>query len=403
MHCGRISHTSMQLDGTLPVAPSALKADGQAVTYKGMLDFEIPRALDIEEIQKIVEQFRLAAQMAQRAGFDSIEVHGANGYIIDQFLRDGSNQRSDDYGGNVEKRMRLLNEILDADSRRVDYSALRAKFSGTYIANNGYDLEKAHSKIKSGDASLVAFGIPFLANPDLVLRYREGLPLNEANTATFYGGDEVGYTDYTFYNSEEETALKIGFVMSNMSKRDQIIEAADQLFYQKGFEHTSFAHIGEAVNISRGNFYYHFKTKDEILAAVINLRLANTQAMLAQWVNDGESTADRIRSFINLMILNRAKIKRFGCPVGTLTTELTKLNHTAQEDANKLFGLFRSWLKIQFQQLGHKKDADELAMHLLVRSQGIATLASAFNDEKIIKKEVDNLYLWLQQYTDKTA
>lgn len=191
--------------------------------------------------------------------------------------------------------------------------------------------------------------------------------------------------------------------MSSMSKRDQIIEAADQLFYQQGFEHTSFAHIAEVVNISRGNFYYHFKTKDEILDAVIDLRLTNTQNMLERWVVEGETSSERIRSFINLMVLNRAKIKRYGCPVGTLTSELTKLNHSAQEDANKLFSLFRSWLKKQFQELGHKKDADELAMSLLARSQGIATLASAFNDEKFIKQEVKSLNQWLEKFTDKSA
>ncbi|NOY71261.1 MAG: TetR/AcrR family transcriptional regulator [Gammaproteobacteria bacterium] len=191
--------------------------------------------------------------------------------------------------------------------------------------------------------------------------------------------------------------------MSAISKRNQIIAAADQLFYQHGFEHTSFSRIAEAVKISRGNFYYHFKTKDEILDAVINLRLANTQAMLDQWVIEGKIPADHIRKFINILIMNRAKIKRFGCPVGTLTTELTKLNHAAQEDANKLFTLFRSWLKRQFQQLGHKKRADELAMHLLARSQGVATLASVFNDEKFIKQEVNYLYAWLAQYTDNTA
>jgi len=191
--------------------------------------------------------------------------------------------------------------------------------------------------------------------------------------------------------------------MSGVSKRNQIIEAADQLFYQQGFEHTSFAHIAEAVKISRGNLYYHFKTKDEILDAVINLRLSNTQDMLDQWVIEGETPADRIRSFINILIMNRAKIKRFGCPVGTLTTELTKLNHVAQEDANKLFTLFRSWLKREFQLLGYKNNADELAMHLLACSQGVATLASAFNDEKFIKKEVNHLYEWLELYTGNVA
>lgn len=191
--------------------------------------------------------------------------------------------------------------------------------------------------------------------------------------------------------------------MSGISKRDQIIAAADQLFYQNGFEHTSFSDIAEVVKISRGNFYYHFKTKDEILDAVINLRLANTQSMLDQWVNEGETPAERIRSFINILIMNRAKIKRFGCPVGTLTAELTKLNHAAQEDANKLFTLFRIWLKNQFSQLGYKKNADELAMHLLARSQGVAILASAFNDEKFIKQEVNHLNEWLTQYTNNIA
>jgi len=191
--------------------------------------------------------------------------------------------------------------------------------------------------------------------------------------------------------------------MSDISKRDQIIEAAYQLFYQQGFEHTSFAHIAEAVKISRGNFYYHFKTKDEILDAVINLRLANTQAMLSQWEVEGKTPADRILSFINILIMNRVKIKRFGCPVGTLTTELNKLEHPAQDDANKLFTLFRTWLKRQFQQLGYEKDADDLAMHLLARSQGVATLASAFNDEDFIKHEVNQLNNWLGQYTLGTA
>lgn len=191
--------------------------------------------------------------------------------------------------------------------------------------------------------------------------------------------------------------------MSEISKRGQIIEAADQLFYQQGYEHTSFAHIAEAVKISRGNFYHHFKTKDEILDAVINLRLANAQVMLEQWAIEGETPVDRIRSFINILIMNRAKIKRFGCPVGTLTTELAKLDHAAQENANKLFTLYRSWLKRQFQVLGYNKSADELAMHLLARSQGVSTLASAFNDEEFIKQEVNHLYEWLGQLTYNAA
>jgi len=258
-HCGRISHSSLQAGNALPVAPSSLKPNGQAVTISGMLDFETPRALETDEMPLIVEQFRQGAELAKRAGFNGIEIHGANGYLIDQFLRDGSNQRADSYGGTAKNRMRLLNEILDAvctvwpeelvgvrltpensfnsmsDSNEqahfeyfveqlsnrnlaylhvlegdmmtkeshVDYSILRAKFSGVYIANNGYDLEKAQMKINNENASLIAFGIPFLANPDLVRRYRESLPLNEADPTTFYGGSESGYTDYAFYQPEE--------------------------------------------------------------------------------------------------------------------------------------------------------------------------------------------------------
>ncbi len=258
-YCGRISHPSLLPNNATPVAPSALKPAGQAVTYTGMQDFVIPRALETHEIPGIVEQFQRGAEMARQAGFDGVEVHGGNGYIIDQFLRDGSNQRTDAYGGNVQNRLRLLNGILDvvcaiwpthrvgvrltpensfnsmSDSnpqahfeyfvpqlsprglayvhvlegdmmtkvRTVDYRALRSKFSGRYIANNGYDFQRAEAAINSGAADLVAFGVPFLANPDLVRRYRENFPLNEADPSTFYGGGETGYTDYPFYCNEE--------------------------------------------------------------------------------------------------------------------------------------------------------------------------------------------------------
>lgn len=258
-HCGRISHPSLLPNNATPIAPSALQPVGQAVTYTGMQNFVTPRALDINEIPGIVAQFRLGAEMAKRAGFDGVEVHGANGYIIDQFLRDGSNHRTDAYGGSVQNRMRLMNEILDAvcevwpaqrvgvrltpensfnsmsdsnpqahfeyiveqlsprglayvhvlegdmmsKNRSVDYRALRSKFTGPYIANNGYDLVRAQTAVRSGAANLVAFGIPFLSNPDLVRRYRECLPLNEVDPSTFYGGTEVGYTDYPFYRSKE--------------------------------------------------------------------------------------------------------------------------------------------------------------------------------------------------------
>jgi TetR/AcrR family transcriptional repressor of nem operon len=182
--------------------------------------------------------------------------------------------------------------------------------------------------------------------------------------------------------------------------RDHIVEAADDLFYRQGFEHTSFSDIADVVQISRGNFYYYFKTKDEILDAVINERLANTRKMLERWEVEGETPEDRIRSFIHILIANRADIKRYGCPVGTLCSELAKLNHASQGEANKLFTLFRTWLRRQFTLLGREADADELAMHLLARSQGAATLASAFCDEKFIKQEVEKMRNWLRSCTD---
>lgn len=183
--------------------------------------------------------------------------------------------------------------------------------------------------------------------------------------------------------------------MSEPTTREQILQAADRLFYQRGYEHTSFADIADVVRISRGNFYYHFKTKDEILDAVIDARLKSTRAMLDQWQIADESPKDRIRSFIEILIANRADIKRYGCPVGTLSTELAKLGHPAQAGANELFTLFRTWLRRQFVLLGRERDADTLAMHLLARSQGVATLASAFRDEAFIRQEVEAMNDWL--------
>ncbi len=257
-HCGRISHPSHQLDGALPVAPSAIQPTGMAFTMEGYKPFETPHALEVDEIRDVVEQYRLAAENCMIAGFDGVEVHGGNGYLIDQFLKDGTNQRDDQYGGTVENRMRLLGEILDAvttvypagrvglrlspensfngmsDSnpqghfeaiisaisgrglgylhvletsmdlgghvegapRNVDYTKLRKLFSGTYIANNGYTKDRAEQAISDGHADLVSFGAAFLANPDLVQRYKLDLPLNKIDKSTFYGGDATGYTDY---------------------------------------------------------------------------------------------------------------------------------------------------------------------------------------------------------------
>ncbi|MDO9004123.1 MAG: alkene reductase [Aquabacterium sp.] len=251
-HCGRVSHPTLLPDGLSPVAPSALKPSGQAMTYTGPQDFVTPVELDVEEINATVAQFKLAAQFAVAAGFDGVEVHSANGYLIDQFLRDGSNQRSDTYGGSPEARFRFLAEVLnavtavwpthrvgvrlspensfndmhDSDPQKhfgqfaqwlsplnlaylhvlegdmmtqgckVDYQQMRAAFGGIYMANNGYSKESAQAAIRSGAADLVAFGTPFLANPDLVRRFREDLPLNTPDHASFYGGNDRGYIDY---------------------------------------------------------------------------------------------------------------------------------------------------------------------------------------------------------------
>jgi len=191
--------------------------------------------------------------------------------------------------------------------------------------------------------------------------------------------------------------------MTEQATRARIVEAANRLFYEQGYEQTSFSDIAGAVRISRGNFYYHFKTKDEILDAVIAARLADTRAMLDGWESDGKDPADRIRSFIHILIENRADIKRFGCPVGTLSAELSKLNHAARDGANELFALFRAWLRRQFARLGCAADADALALHLLARSQGIATLANAFHDEQFIRREVAELEDWLRSCAEGAA
>ncbi len=253
--CGRVSHPDLLPDNQTPVAPTAIQPAGETVTFEGMKVFVTPRALEINEIPGIVAQYKHAAERAKQAGFDGIEVHAANGYLIDQFLRDGTNQRTDQYGGSVENRMRLLNEVLDAvtevwpgnrigvrlspensfndmsdsapsehfgyfvsqlnvrnlaylhilerdmmsKSVNVDYRDLRNRYNGLYMANSGYDKTRANTSLGNGDSDLVAFGVPFLANPDLVYRYQQDLVLNDADSDTFYGGTEHGYTDYPFF------------------------------------------------------------------------------------------------------------------------------------------------------------------------------------------------------------
>ena len=183
--------------------------------------------------------------------------------------------------------------------------------------------------------------------------------------------------------------------MAANDTRQQIIDAADRLFYEQGFESASFANIAAAVGLSRGNFYYHFKTKDEILAAVIALRRDRTRSMLNQWEAEGATPAERIRGFIQILIRNQTQIMAYGCPVGTLCNELAKLDHAAKADAAQLFVLFRDWLSQQFTALGRGPDAQALALHVLMRSQGVAALATAFHDEAFIRREVADMEAWL--------
>jgi N-ethylmaleimide reductase len=255
-HVGRISHPSLQPDGDLPVAPSAIRPEVRAFTASGYQPCVTPRALETSEVADIVDQYRQAARNALAAGFDGVEIHAANGYLIDQFLRDGTNKRTDAYGGSRENRVRLLVEVaqavaevlggdrigvrlsplssvngaaLDSDPAATyglaverlnafgltyihviegatqgprdveggfDLQILRRAFNGLYMANNGYDRALALKARRDGLADLVAFGRLFIANPDLVERLRIGAPLNTPVPETFFGGGAKGYTDY---------------------------------------------------------------------------------------------------------------------------------------------------------------------------------------------------------------
>lgn len=178
--------------------------------------------------------------------------------------------------------------------------------------------------------------------------------------------------------------------------RQQIVTAADDLFYRQGFECTSFADITSTVKISRGNLYHHFKVKDDILDAVIEARLSRIQDMLGQWITDGATPTKRIESYIRSLLVNWSFIRDYGCPVGTLCSELAKLDHAAKEDAVKLFVLFREWLKKQFLALNTKDDPDELAMQMLAWGQGVAAMGNAFKDLQYVEREVQKTCDWLQ-------
>lgn len=253
-HLGRAGHPLLLRDGGQPLAPSAIPAEGTVFTREGPKPFVVPRALETDEIARLVQQFAHAASLARQAGFDGIELHGANGYLIDEFLRDGTNRRSDRYGGSVENRLRFLIEIIEAVSSMWDlgrvgvrlspfnsyngmsdsdpYEHFRAiaaalgrlglaylhliepapgteeaparplapglarLFNGPVIVAGGYDQHSGERAIRAGDADLVAFGQLYIANPDLPERFRTHAGLNTPDRSTYYGGGEKGYTDY---------------------------------------------------------------------------------------------------------------------------------------------------------------------------------------------------------------
>ena len=184
--------------------------------------------------------------------------------------------------------------------------------------------------------------------------------------------------------------------------RQRIVAAADALFYQQGYEKTSFSDIADAVGISRGNFYYHFKSKDEILDAVIDSRVSGIEAMLSEWDKTITDPKQRIHHYIDIMSQNQDNIALHGCPIGSLCTELAKISHAMLNDANKMFTVFREWLIIQLTLLGVKKNTKQVAMHLLARGQGIATVTNAFEDKVFLQQEVKRLKLWLDEEIQKS-
>lgn len=183
--------------------------------------------------------------------------------------------------------------------------------------------------------------------------------------------------------------------MPQQSTRDLIIDTSDRLFYEGGFAATSFADIAGGVGISRGNFYHHFKTKDDILDAVLVRRNDRVRAMLEGWQMQGQTPQARILAFVHMLIDNRAKITAHGCPVGTMCSELAKLDHAAQGDAAQIMLLFRDWLQDQFAALGAGERAPALALQLLTWSQGAAVMAQTFRNETFLRDEVARAERWL--------
>ncbi|RXR30326.1 TetR/AcrR family transcriptional regulator [Sphingobium fluviale] len=179
--------------------------------------------------------------------------------------------------------------------------------------------------------------------------------------------------------------------------RSEIVAAADRLIYESGYGDTSFSDIADAVGMSRGNFYYHFRTKDAILDAVIDERQAATRAMLEGWAAEADDPIARICAFIRILIVNGEKIREHGCPVGTLCNELAKLDHNAFPGAVEIFAQFRDWLTERFTELGRGEEAQGLALRVLAFSQGAATLYTAFRDDTWVATEVDRMCAWVHE------
>ena len=185
--------------------------------------------------------------------------------------------------------------------------------------------------------------------------------------------------------------------------RQRIVAAADELFYQQGYENTSFSDIADAVGISRGNFYYHFKSKDEILKAVIDTRVADFEAALNEWDKKITDPKQRLNHYIDMQLRNQQNIISHGCPIGSLCTELAKIDHSILHDANTMFTVFRDWLITQLKLLGVNRNTKQIAMHLLARGQGIATVTNAFEDKDFLQQEVKRLKQWLDDEILKTS
>lgn len=177
--------------------------------------------------------------------------------------------------------------------------------------------------------------------------------------------------------------------------RQRIVEVADNLFYQKGFENTSFSDISQSAEIARGNFYYYFKTKDDILNAVIEHRINGITHMLHEWDKQFPEPRDRLKRYCKILTNSQDEIEQFGCPVGSLCTELAKLRHGMQENASELFNVFRNWLNVQFTLLGCTDNADYYAMHLMARGQGISTITSAYQDKAFLHREAAAIDQWI--------